>query len=88
VNSVRWRAVIDRTATARVQRLIRWLELFKRSFGRRAQRLALRTYVQGVFSDSDRKSMWQPIYHTVVAVGTVAISLTLYEVSEYVPSVP
>jgi len=57
VNSIRWRAVIDRTATARVQRLIRWLEPFQRGFGHRAQRLALRTYVHGVFSDSDRKSM-------------------------------
>jgi SRSO17 transposase len=57
VNSVRWRAVIDRTATARVQRLIRWLEPFQRCFGHRAQRLALRTYVHGLFSDSDRKSM-------------------------------
>jgi SRSO17 transposase len=49
--------VIDRTATARIQRLIRWLEPFQRCFGHRAQRLALLTYVQGVFSDSDRKSM-------------------------------
>jgi SRSO17 transposase len=49
--------VIDRTATARIQRLMRWLESFQRCFGHRAQRLALRTYVQGVFSDSDRKSM-------------------------------
>jgi SRSO17 transposase len=57
VNSIRWRAVIDRTATARVQRLIRWLEPFQRCFGHRAQRLALRTYVHGVFSDSERKSM-------------------------------
>lgn len=36
---------------------MRWLEAFQRCFGHRAQRLALRTYVQGVFSDSDRKSM-------------------------------
>ena len=36
---------------------MRWLEPFQRCFGHRAQRLALRTYVQGVFSDSDRKSM-------------------------------
>ena len=57
MNSVVWRAVIDRTATGRVQRLIRWLEPFQRCFGHRAQRLALRTYVHGVFSDSDRKSM-------------------------------
>jgi SRSO17 transposase len=49
--------VIDRTATARIQRLMCWLEPFQRCFGHRAQRLALRTYVQGVFSDSDRKSM-------------------------------
>jgi len=57
VISVRCRAVIDRTATARIQRVIRWLEPFQRCFGHRAQRLALRTYVHGVFSDSDRKSM-------------------------------
>jgi SRSO17 transposase len=50
-------AVIDRTATARVQRLVRWLEQFKRCFGHRAQVLSLRSYVQGVFSDSERKSM-------------------------------
>jgi SRSO17 transposase len=37
--------------------LMRWLEPFQRCFGHRAQRLALRTYVHGVFSDSDRKSM-------------------------------
>jgi SRSO17 transposase len=49
--------LIDRTATARIQRLLRWLEPFQRCFGHRAQRLALRTYVQGVFSDSERKSM-------------------------------
>jgi hypothetical protein len=49
--------VIERAATARIQRLIRWLEPFQRGFGHRAQRLALRTYVHGVFSDSDRKSM-------------------------------
>jgi SRSO17 transposase len=36
---------------------MRWLEPFQRCFGHRAQRLALRSYVQGVFSDSDRKSM-------------------------------
>src|SRR5258708_26658698 len=36
---------------------MRWLESFQRCFGHRAQRLALRPYVQGVFSDSDRKSM-------------------------------
>ena len=50
-------ALIDHTATALVQRLIRWLEQFKSCFGHRAQFLSLRTYVQGVFSDSERKSM-------------------------------
>jgi SRSO17 transposase len=49
--------VVDHTATARIQRLVRWLEQFKSCFGHRAQLMALRTYVQGVFSDSDRKSM-------------------------------
>jgi SRSO17 transposase len=36
---------------------VRWLEQFKSCFGHRAQLLSLRTYVQGVFSDSERKSM-------------------------------
>src|SRR5262245_9487755 len=36
---------------------MRWLEPFQRCFGHQAQRLALRTYVLGVFSDSERKSM-------------------------------
>jgi SRSO17 transposase len=34
-----------------------WLEAFKGCFGHRAQVLALRRYVQGLLSDSDRKSM-------------------------------
>ena len=49
--------MVDHTATARIERLVRWLEQFKSCFGHRAQRMALRTYVQGVFSDSERKSM-------------------------------
>jgi SRSO17 transposase len=49
--------MVDHTATARIHRLVRWLEQFKRCFGHRAQLMALRTYVQGVFSDSERKSM-------------------------------
>lgn len=49
--------MVDHTATARIQRLVRWLEQFKSCFGHRAQLMALRTYVQGVFSDSERKSM-------------------------------
>lgn len=34
-----------------------WLEAFKECFGHQAQLLALRRYVQGLLSDSDRKSM-------------------------------
>ena len=34
-----------------------WLEVFKECFGHRAQVLALRRYVQGLLSDSARKSM-------------------------------
>ena len=49
--------MVDSTATARIERLVQWLEQFKSCFGHRAQLLALRSYVQGVFSDSDRKSM-------------------------------
>jgi SRSO17 transposase len=49
--------VIARRATAPLERLVRWLEPFQRCFGHRAQRLALRTYVHGLFSDSERKSM-------------------------------
>jgi SRSO17 transposase len=49
--------VVDHTATARIQRLVRWLEQFKLCFGHRAQLMSLRSYVQGVFSDSERKSM-------------------------------
>ncbi len=49
--------MIVRRATAQLQRLVRWLEPFQECFGHRAQRLALRTYVHGLFSDSERKSM-------------------------------
>lgn len=47
----------DRGATAQLRRLLTWLEPFKECFGHRAQVLALRRYVQGLLSDSDRKSM-------------------------------
>ena len=36
---------------------MRWLDAFKECFGHRAQELALRRYVQGLLSDSARKSM-------------------------------
>lgn len=51
-------AVLDHTtATAWLQRLLAWLELFEDRFSHKAQRGALRRYVQGVLSDSRRKSM-------------------------------
>ena len=44
-------------AGVRLQQLVRWLEAFKPCFGHRAQIVSLRRYVQGVLSDSRRKSM-------------------------------
>jgi SRSO17 transposase len=49
--------VQDRRAVYQLRRLMRWLEAFKVCFGHRAQVLALRRYVQGLLSDSARKSM-------------------------------
>jgi SRSO17 transposase len=49
--------VLDHTATAWLKRLLLWLEVFEPCFGRAAQRGALRRYVQGLLSDSRRKSM-------------------------------
>ena len=47
----------DRRAVYQLRRLLTWLEAFKVCFGHRAQVLALRRYVQGLLSDSARKSM-------------------------------
>jgi SRSO17 transposase len=47
----------DRAARGQLRRLMTWLEAFKVCFGHRAQVLALRRYVQGLLSDSARKSM-------------------------------
>ena len=47
----------DRRAVYQLRRLMTWLEAFKVCFGHRAQVLALRRYVQGLLSDSARKSM-------------------------------
>lgn len=47
----------DRRAVYQLRRLMTWLEGFKACFGHRAQVLALRRYVQGLLSDSARKSM-------------------------------
>jgi SRSO17 transposase len=49
--------VTDRQAVRQLRRLMTWLEAFKDCFGHRAQTLALRRYVQGLLSDSVRKSM-------------------------------
>jgi len=49
--------VSDRAAISQLRRLMAWLEAFKPCFGRRTQVLALRRYVQGLLSDSARKSM-------------------------------
>jgi SRSO17 transposase len=49
--------VTDRGAAAQLHRLLTWLEPFRECFGHRAQVLALRRYVQGLLSDSPRKSM-------------------------------
>jgi SRSO17 transposase len=49
--------VHERRAVCQLRRLMTWLEAFKVCFGHRAQVLALRRYVQGLLSDSARKSM-------------------------------
>jgi SRSO17 transposase len=49
--------VADRRAVLQLRRLMMWLEAFNVCFGHRAQVLALRRYVQGLLSDSARKSM-------------------------------
>jgi SRSO17 transposase len=49
--------VHDRRAVYQLRRLMTWLEAFQMCFGHRAQVLALRRYVQGLLSDSARKSM-------------------------------
>lgn len=66
--------MVDHTATARIQRLVRWLEQFKRCFGHRAQLLSLRSYVQGVFSDSERKSM-----HAMLARVTEPVAYQAFQ---------
>lgn len=58
--------MLDHSATAWLTRLLTWLELFESCFGRASQRGALRRYVQGVLSDSRRKSMeamWARVSH-------------------------
>lgn len=47
----------ERRVIRQLHRLMAWLDVFKDCFGHRAQTLALRRYVQGLLSDSARKSM-------------------------------
>jgi SRSO17 transposase len=49
--------VLDHTSTAWLHRLLAWLELFEDGFSHRAQRGALRRYIEGLLGDSRRKSM-------------------------------
>ena len=49
--------MLDHTATAWLTRLLTWLEVFEPCFGRASQRGAFRRYIQGLLSDSRRKSM-------------------------------
>jgi SRSO17 transposase len=49
--------VLDQHAWALLRRLTRWLDQFKDCFGRRAQHVSLRQYVNGLLGDSARKSM-------------------------------
>lgn len=49
--------MLDRHAWALLRRLTQWLDQFKDCFGHRAQHVSLRQYIDGVLSDSARKSM-------------------------------
>ena len=49
--------MLDHTAPVWLARLVTWLEGFEACFTHRAQRGGLRRYVQGILSDSRRKSM-------------------------------
>jgi len=49
--------LLPRNAPAFLDRLVRWLEPFERTFGHVAQRGAFRRYLLGLLSDSRRKSM-------------------------------
>jgi SRSO17 transposase len=49
--------VLDQSAWPRVRRLLQYLEEFKGCFSVRLQHVSLRRYLQGLLSDSPRKSM-------------------------------
>ena len=49
--------MVDAHPATVLQRLRRWLEPFKSCFGHRAQLVSLQQYVEGLLSDSSRKSM-------------------------------
>jgi SRSO17 transposase len=50
-------AVLDEPAAPLLRRLMKWLTPFRACFGHEAQRIALGQYVNGLLSDSARKSM-------------------------------
>ena len=49
--------MLDRHSWTLLRRLTQWLDQFKDCFGRRAQHVSLRQYVEGLLGDSTRKSM-------------------------------
>lgn len=49
--------MVDEQPSVVLRRLMRWLEPFKSCFGHRAQLVSLQQYVEGLLSDSSRKSM-------------------------------
>ena len=49
--------MLDRHSWTLLRRLTQWLDQFKDCFGRRAQHVSLRQYVEGLLGDSMRKSM-------------------------------
>ena len=49
--------MVDEQPSVVLRRLRRWLEPFKACFGHRAQLVSLQQYVEGLLSDSSRKSM-------------------------------
>ena len=49
--------MVDEHPSVVLRRLMRWLEPFKSCFGHRAQLVSLQQYVEGLLSDSSRKSI-------------------------------
>jgi SRSO17 transposase len=55
--SVRWAAVLDESPRPLLRRLMKWLTPFRECFGHEAQRISVGQYINGLLSDSARKSM-------------------------------